>query len=63
MTTIKMVLTTPQVVERFKELAKEEKWFDIQDELFSEDVKSIEPENSPYMGFAEGKAAVRRKRL
>jgi ketosteroid isomerase-like protein len=61
MTTIKMVLTTPQVVERFKELAKEEKWFDIQDELFSEDVKSIEPENSPYMGFAEGKAAVRKK--
>lgn len=54
-------MTTQQVVARFTELAKQEKWFDIQDELFAENVKSIDPKGSPYMGYAEGKAAVRKK--
>jgi hypothetical protein len=54
-------LTTQQVAERFNELAQQEKWFEIQDEFFSDDVKSIDPINSPYMGYAEGKAAVRKK--
>ena len=50
-----------QLVARFNELAQQEKWFEIQDELFAENVKSIDPANSPYMGYAEGKAAVRKK--
>src|ERR1051326_7383048 len=54
-------MTTQEVAARFNELAKEEKWFEIQDELFAENVKSIDPPGSPYMGYAEGKAAVRKK--
>lgn len=50
-----------EVATRFNELAQLEKWFEIQDELFAEDVRSIDPPNSPYFGYAEGKAAVREK--
>jgi hypothetical protein len=60
MTTTK-TMTTAEVAARFDELAQQEKWFEIQDEFFSDDVKSIDPPHSPYMGYAEGKAAVRRK--
>jgi hypothetical protein len=55
------IMTTAEVAARFDELAQQEKWFVIQDELFSDDVKSIDPPHSPYMGYAEGKAAVRKK--
>lgn len=54
-------MTTQEVATRFNELAKQEKWFEIQDELFAENVKSIDPTNSPYFGYAEGKANVREK--
>lgn len=54
-------LTTQEVAARFNELAKQEKWFEIQDEFFAEDVRSIDPPHSPYFGYAEGKANVRRK--
>lgn len=54
-------MTTREIASRFNELAKLEKWFEIQDELFSETVRSIDPPNSPYMGYAEGKSAVRKK--
>ena len=53
--------TTQEVAARFNELAKQEKWFDIQDELFADDVKSIDPPDSPYFKNAEGKSAVRKK--
>ncbi|HEY1199986.1 MAG TPA: nuclear transport factor 2 family protein [Niastella sp.] len=55
------VLTTQQVAARFNELAQQEKWFEIQAEFFADNVKSIDPPGSPYMGYAEGKAAVRKK--
>lgn len=55
------ILTTGEIAAQFNELAKQEKWFDIQEMFFSEDVKSIDPPGSPYMGYAEGKAAVRKK--
>ncbi len=55
------VMTTNEVASRFNELAKQEKWFEIQDELFSDTVKSIDPANSPYFKYAEGKTAVRKK--
>jgi hypothetical protein len=49
------------VAARFNVLAQEEKWFEIQEELFAENVKSIDPENSPYFKNAEGKSSVRKK--
>jgi hypothetical protein len=55
------VMTTHEVAARFHELAQQEKWFEIQDELFSNNVRSIDPPNSPYFGCAEGKAPVRKK--
>ena len=61
MTSNTKTLTIQEVVTRFMELAREDRWFDIQDELFSEDVKSIDPPHSPYFKNAEGKANVRRK--
>ena len=61
MTTAEKVMTTQQVAARFNELAQQEKWFDIQDELFADNVKSIDPPNSPYFKSAEGKATVRKK--
>ena len=54
-------MTTQEVASRFNELAQQEKWFEIQDELFSDDVKSIEPRGSQYLHNAEGKSAVRKK--
>lgn len=54
-------MTTQQIAARFNELAQAEKWFDIQDELFADNVKSIDPPHSPYFGNAEGKTNVRRK--
>src|SRR3954465_3844249 len=54
-------LTTQEVACRFNELAKQEKWFEIQDELFSDMVRSIDPPNSPYFGYAEGRTPVREK--
>ncbi len=61
MTTLQKIMTTQEVATRFNELAQQEKWFEIQEEFFADNVKSIEPANSPYMGYAEGKAAVRKK--
>jgi SnoaL-like protein len=61
MSPTKTALTTQQVVARFNELAQQEKWFEIQDELFAENVKSIEPPTAKYLHNAEGKAAVRKK--
>jgi ketosteroid isomerase-like protein len=54
-------ITTQEIAVRFNELAQQEKWFEIQDEFFADNVKSIDPPNSPYFGYAEGKAAVRKK--
>jgi len=57
----KIAMITREVAARFNELAMQEKWFEIQDELFAENVSSIDPPNSPYFGYAEGKASVRKK--
>ena len=53
--------TIDEVAARFNELANQEKWFDIQDELFADNVKSVEPSNSPWLKNAEGKFYVRKK--
>ena len=61
MTAIKTAMTTGEVAARFNELAQQEKWFEIQDEFFADNVRSIDPPHSPYFDYAEGKAAVRKK--
>ena len=61
MTINKTALTTQEVAARFDELARQEKWFEIQDELFADNVRSIDPPNSPYFGYAEGKGPVPKK--
>lgn len=53
--------TVHEVAARFHTLAQQENWFRIQDELFADNVRSIDPPGSPYLGYAEGKAAVRKK--
>lgn len=60
-TTNTTALTTAAIAARFSELAQQEKWFEIQDELFADDVKSIEPPTASYLKNAEGKSAVRKK--
>ena len=60
-TTINTTLTTQEVATRFNELAQQEKWFEIQDEFFADNVRSVDPAHSPYFGYAEGKAAVHKK--
>lgn len=54
-------LSTSAIAARFYELAKQEQWFEIQDELFAENVKSIEPAGAKNFSNAEGKATVKRK--
>jgi hypothetical protein len=60
-TTNSKVLTTQEVAARFNELAQQEKWFEIHDELFADNVRSVDPPDSPYFPYAEGKVAVRKK--
>lgn len=60
-TTNEKILTTHEVAARFNELAMQEKWFEIQEELFADHVRSIDPPDSPYFGYAEGKVSVRKK--
>ena len=54
-------VSTAQIAARFNELAQKEKWFEIQEELFSADVKSIEPAHAEWFNNEEGKGPVRRK--
>lgn len=61
MKTTEKIMTIEEVVARFNELAQEEKWFEIQDELFAENVRSIEPDGAPHLKNAEGKQSVREK--
>ena len=56
-----IAMTTEQIAARFNELAQQEKWFEIQDEFFADNVRSIDPPHSPYFGYAEGKGPVRQK--
>jgi hypothetical protein len=54
-------ISTQEVATRFNELAQQEKWFEIQEEFFADNVRSIDPTDSPYFGYAEGKSQVRKK--
>src|SRR6185295_19695375 len=54
-------MTVQQVAARFHELAQQDKWFEIQDELFADDVRSIEPPTAQGLPDAQCKSAVRQK--
>ena len=53
--------TAHEVAARFEQLARQEKWFEIQDGLFADDVGSVEPPTATYLKDAEGRVAVRKK--
>jgi hypothetical protein len=61
MTTQEAVMTTQEVANRFNELAQSGQWQQIQDELFSDDAESIEPEHSQGMKSAKGREAISQK--
>nr|WP_260607300.1 SnoaL-like domain-containing protein [Chitinophaga polysaccharea] len=48
-------LTTHEIAARFDELARQEKWFDIQDEFFADNVKSVDPPHSRISGMPKAK--------
>ena len=61
MTTQTAVMTTQEVADRLYELLEQGKWKEVQEELFTEDVKSIEPPNSPGLHSVEGIENVKKK--
>ncbi len=54
-------MTTQEVANRFHELAQTGQWEQIQNELFSDDASSIEPEHSPGLKTVQGMDAIREK--
>jgi ketosteroid isomerase-like protein len=57
-------MTTQEIASRYAQLEKEGKWTAIQDELYSEDVVSIEPDHAVAIGMqkmTKGLAAIKAK--
>ena len=56
-------MTTQEVADRFYALAQENKYDEVQDELYSKDAKSTEPAHAAAMGMsnAEGLDAIKKK--
>lgn len=54
-------MTTQEVAKRFYELAQQGKWYQIQDELFSSDAKSIEPAHSKEFPSVSGIDKIKEK--
>ena len=44
-------MTTQQVADRYYELAQQQKWAEIQDELYGQDIVNKEPEHAAAMGI------------
>ena len=61
MTTTEAVMTTQEVANRMNELFKENKWDQVQDELFDEDCESIEPPKAQGLKSVKGIAAIKQK--
>lgn len=55
------VMTTQEVANRMYELFKENKWMEVQQELFADDVVSIEPEHAQGLKTVSGKDGLRQK--
>lgn len=54
-------MSTQAVAKKFYELAQEGQWDKIQNELFSKDARSVEPEGAEGMINADGLEAIREK--
>ena len=61
MSTLEAVMTTQEVANRMYELFKENKWAEVQQELFSDDAESIEPPHSQGMQSVKGRDAIKKK--
>lgn len=61
MSTLEAVMTTQEVANRMNELFKENKWNEVQEELFAENAVSIEPPASQGLQTVEGLAAIKKK--
>jgi len=61
MSTKEAVMTTQDVADRLYELLEEGKWEQAQDELFSQNAKSVEPPNSPGLVSVEGLDNIKKK--
>ena len=61
MTTAEAVMTTQEIANRMYELLKENKWVEVQQELFSDDAESIEPPGSPGLQSVKGIDAIKKK--
>ena len=61
MLTQEAVMTTQDVARRFHELSQSGQWDQIQNELFADNARSIEPANSPGMKTVEGIEAIKEK--
>ncbi len=61
MSTLEAVMTTQEVANRMYELFKENKWMEVQQELFSDDAESIEPPHSKGLQSVKGKDAIKKK--
>jgi hypothetical protein len=53
--------TTQDVANRYQELSQTGEWQKIQDELFAENAKSVEPKGAPGMQSVDGLDAIREK--
>ena len=63
MSTLEAVMTTQEVANRFAQLCRENKWNEIQDELYADNAVSIEPPHATAMGLknVEGLDAIKKK--
>jgi hypothetical protein len=59
--TTQEIMTTQDVANRFSELAEQNKWDLVLDELFSNDAESIEPAHAQGLKTVKGLAAIRQK--
>ena len=64
MTTQEAVMTTQEIADLFYQFSQENNWNRIQEELYSDDAESIEPEHVAAMGglvHARGRDALKQK--
>jgi hypothetical protein len=55
------VRTTQEVANRMNELFKQNRWMEVQQELFADDVVSIEPAHAQGLKTVQGKDALKKK--
>jgi SnoaL-like domain len=61
MATATDVMTTQEVANRFNELAQSGQWEKVQEELYDDNVESIEPPGAQFLKYAKGKDALKAK--